>query len=174
MFKVELIGNLGADAEVVTANGSKFVSMRIAHTDKWTGDDGVSHEETSWHSVTLQNTESKILPFLKAGTKIFVRGNARVRVYSSPKDRCMKGECQVSAYEIELVGGSSDSVPRELIDPQTSQLVTVNKYYQIDPALAPSKKDESMTLVDRRMNHYTVIKGGWVAPEVVDDGQTGE
>ena len=32
MLKVEIIGNLGADAEIKEANGSKFVTMRVAHT----------------------------------------------------------------------------------------------------------------------------------------------
>lgn len=171
MFKVELIGNLGADAEVVTANGSKFISMRIAHTDKWTGEDGVSHEETSWHSVTMSNADSKVLPFLKQGTKIFVRGNARVRVYSSPKDRCMKGECVVSAHEVELVGGSSDQVPRELILPDSGQLFKVQKFYQVDPAIAPKKKGEVLVLVDRKMQQFNCIKDGWVFPATPTDGE---
>ena len=40
MFKVEFIGNLGADAEIKESNGSKFVTMRIALTDKWTTESG--------------------------------------------------------------------------------------------------------------------------------------
>ena len=35
MLKCEIIGNLGADAEVKEANGSKFVAMRVAHSSKW-------------------------------------------------------------------------------------------------------------------------------------------
>ena len=35
MIKLEIIGNLGADAEVKVYNGNKFVTFRVAHTDKW-------------------------------------------------------------------------------------------------------------------------------------------
>ena len=35
MFKVEVIGNLGADAQVKDANGTKFITFRVAHTEKW-------------------------------------------------------------------------------------------------------------------------------------------
>ena len=35
MIKLEIIGNLGADAEIKQYNGNKFVSFRVAHTDKW-------------------------------------------------------------------------------------------------------------------------------------------
>ena len=36
MLKVEMIGNLGADAEIKDHQGRKFVSFRVAHTEKWT------------------------------------------------------------------------------------------------------------------------------------------
>lgn len=32
MFKVEAIGNLGADAVIKDANGSKFVAFRVANS----------------------------------------------------------------------------------------------------------------------------------------------
>ena len=47
MFKVEFIGNLGADAEIKESNGSKFVTMRIALTDKWTTESGEKRESTT-------------------------------------------------------------------------------------------------------------------------------
>ena len=40
MFKVEMIGNLGADCEVKDSNGSKFVTFRLAHTEKYKQQDG--------------------------------------------------------------------------------------------------------------------------------------
>lgn len=167
MLKVELIGNLGADAQVKEANGAKFVTMRIAHTDRWTDDRGNTKESTIWVDVTFNNAESKVLPFLKAGVKIFVRGNASLRVYSSAKDRCMKAGLTVAAHEIELCGGSSDEVPRELADPDDGHLYKVAKYYQTDLDTSKWKKDDQGLLVDRQARRYIVVKGGWVAPEVV-------
>ena len=167
MLKVELIGNLGADAQVKEANGAKFVTMRIAHTDRWTDDRGNTKESTIWVDVTFNNAESKVLPFLKAGVKIFVRGNASLRVYSSAKDRCMKAGLTVAAHEIELCGGSSDEIPRELADPNDGHLYKVAKYYQTDLDTSKWKKDDQGLLVDRQARRYIVVKGGWVAPEVV-------
>lgn len=169
MLKVELIGNLGADAQVKESNGSKFVTMRIAHTDKWTDADGKARESTTWVDVTFNNVASKVLPFLKAGVKIFVRGNASLRVYSSAKDRCMKAGLTVSAHEIELCGGSTDEVPRELADPNDGRLYKVAKYYQCDFDTSKMKKEDQVILVDRQTNRYIVVKGGWVAPEQVPD-----
>jgi len=167
MLKVELIGNLGADVEIKESNGSKFATMRIAHSDRWTDDQGNVKESTTWVDVTMNNTESKVLQYLKAGVKVFVRGTARLRVYSSQKDRCMKAGITIVASEIELCGGSSDEVPRELFAPDNGQLFKVAKYYQSDLDTSKWKKEDQAILVDRQAHRYIVVKGGWVAPEQV-------
>lgn len=167
MLKIELIGNLGADAEIKEANGSKFVTMRIANTEKYKGDDGVEKSITTWVDVTYNNVESKVIPFLKAGTKVFVRGNAKLRVYSSAKDRCMKAGLTVVTSEIELCGGNADEVPRELYSPDNGALFKVAKYYQTDVGTKSWKKEDQCLLVDKQARRYIVVKGGWVAPEVV-------
>ena len=164
MLKVELIGNLGADVEIKESNGSKFATMRIAHSDRWTDDQGNVKESTTWVDVTMNNTESKVLQYLKAGVKVFVRGTARLRVYSSQKDRCMKAGLTIVASEIELCGGSSDEVPRELFNPESGAIYRVSKFYRCDIDTSKLKKDECYFLVDKQGERYHVIKDGWVAP----------
>lgn len=171
MFKVEVIGNLGADAEIKDANGSKFVTMRVAHTDKWTQQDGREKEITTWIDVTMNNTESKVIPYLKQGVKVFVRGNASLRVYSSPKDRMMKAGLQVSALEIELCGGSVEAVPRQLIVPDTGQLVDTQKFYWCNAETKGMKKDDTRQLIDRHGNAYLMNNQGFVAPVLPDPAE---
>lgn len=174
MLKVELIGNLGADAEVKESNGSKFVTMRIANTTKWTTESGEQRESTIWVDVTYNNTDSKVLPFLKAGVKVFIRGNASLRVYSSQKDRCMKAGLSVAAMEIELCGGNSELVPKQLILPDTGAIVDVSKFYCANVDTSKWKKDDQGYLVDTKGNQYTLVKGGWVTPmqqQATDESQ---
>lgn len=163
MFRAEIIGNLGADASVMESNGSKFVTMRIAHTDAYKDEQGNKHEKTVWVDATMNDAESKLLPYLKQGVKVFVRGNASLRVYSSPKDRCMKAGVTLSVREIELVGGSSDDVPRQLIDPATGMLFESQKYYWINRDNKDMKNDDVMQLVDARGNQYVMNKAGFVS-----------
>ena len=163
MFRAEIIGNLGADASVMESNGSKFVTMRIAHTDAYKDEQGNKHEKTVWVDATMNDAESKLLPYLKQGVKVFVRGNASLRVYSSPKDRCMKAGVTLSVREIELVGGSSDDVPRQLIDPATGMLFESQKYYWVNRDNKDMKKDDVMQLVDARGNQYVMNKAGFVS-----------
>lgn len=173
MFKAELIGNLGADAEIKSGDGYSFVSMRVANTEKWKDEAGEEHSQTEWVDVVWNKTDSSILPFLKSGVKVYVRGYIRTRVYSSQKDRKMKAGVTINVTEIELCGGSSDLVPRSLIIPETGDIVNVNKFYQAECETSKWKKDEWAYLVDKAGNKFKMIKGGWVAP-VVDEQQASE
>lgn len=164
MLKAEIIGNLGADAEIKSGEGYSFVSMRIANTEKWKDENDQEHTETQWVDVNWSKTDSSLIPFLKSGVKVFVRGFVRTRVYSSAKDRKMKAGLTINALEIELCGGSSDVVPRQLIIPETGDIVDVAKYYQANVDTKAWKKDDQGVLVDRQGNSYQLIKGGWVAP----------
>lgn len=174
MLKAELIGNLGADAEIKSGEGYSFVSMRIANTEKWKAEDGTEHTDTQWIDVVYSKTDSGLLPFLKSGVKVFVRGFVRLRVYSSQKDRKMKAGLTINATEIELCGGSSDVVPRQLVIPETGDIVDVAKYYQANVDTSKWKKDDTGYLVDKAGNQYELRKGGWVAPIVQEESQDQE
>lgn len=164
MIKVEVIGNLGADCEVKESNGNKFGACRVAHTEKYTDAQGNVHESTVWVDIVIPDAENKVIPYLKAGVKVFVRGNASLRVYSSQKDRCMKAGLTVNAREIELCGGSSDAVPRQVIDPTDGQLYDVSKYYWIGKNTKGMKKSEFVMMTDARGGRYSMDGLGFVRP----------
>lgn len=105
MLKCELIGYLGADAQVVEYEGRKFVACRVADSDSWKDRDGVRHERTRWIDVVVNNYEG-ILPYLKKSTLVFVRGDVDLRVFSSPKDKCMKCGATVRAAEVKLLSAA--------------------------------------------------------------------
>ena len=174
MLKCELIGNLGADCEVKESNGSKFVTMRVAHTEKFKQADGKEVESTMWIDVTWGKTDSALLNYLKAGTKVFVRGYLSTRVYSSKKDRQMKAGVSIAATEIELCGGSTELVPRQLIDPSDGRIFDVTKWYWIDADTKGMKKEDLRLLVDKNGNEYGMNKGGFVLPRPDDTQENPE
>lgn len=109
MIKMEIIGNLGADAEVKVYNGSKFVSFRVAHTDKWVDQQsGVISTQTTWVSCSLNGDGGGLTQYLKKGTKVFVRGTPNFVVYSSPKTRKMETGVNLFVREVELCGGHQE------------------------------------------------------------------
>lgn len=108
MLKVELIGNLGADAEVKAVNGSEFISMNIAHNEK-----RGEIEKTIWCSVSLPIVYKNALPYLKKGARVFVRGDLGLRVYSSSVSRQYEAGVNIYAKEMEIClyateGGNND------------------------------------------------------------------
>ena len=109
MIKLEIIGNLGADAEVKVYNGNKFVSFRFAHTDKWVDQNtGVISTQTTWVSCSMNGDGGGLTPYLKKGTKVFVRGTPNFVVYSSPKTHKMESGVNLFVREVELCGGHQE------------------------------------------------------------------
>ena len=166
-----LIGNLGADAKIVDNNGKPFISFNVADTDRWKDEGGNIHESTTWVQCTLNGgaAENKVFEYLKAGTKVFVMGRMRTRVYSSEKERRMVAGVNLYVMQVELVGGSSDEVPRKLIDPKDATIHNVYKaYYVRQEELATISKQ----LVDKGGQLYEVNEYGFILP--VQTGQNQE
>lgn len=158
-----LIGNLGADAKIVDNNGKPFISFNVADTDRWKDEGGNIHESTTWVQCTLNGgaAENKVFEYLKAGTKVFVMGRMRTRVYSSEKERRMVAGVNLYVMQVELVGGSSDEVPRKLIDPKDATIHNVYKaYYVRQEELATMSKQ----LVDKAGQLYDVNEYGFIVP----------
>lgn len=158
-----LIGNLGADAKIVDNNGKPFISFNVADTDRWKDEGGNIHESTTWVQCTLNGgaTENKVFEYLKAGTKVFVMGRMRTRVYSSEKERRMVAGVNLYVMQVELVGGSSDEVPRKLIDPMDATIHNVYKaFYVRKEELATMSKQ----LVDKAGQLYDVNEYGFIVP----------
>ena len=115
MFRVELIGNLGADVERKETNGKVFYTFRVAHTDRYTDTtSGEVREKTTWANCLASSISDNLLPILRKGQKVFVRGRADLRVFSSEKYRTMMAGLDVSVTEIELCGISREE--REYIE----------------------------------------------------------
>lgn len=158
-----LIGNLGADAKIVDNNGKPFISFNVADTDRWKDEGGNIHESTTWVQCTLNGgaAENKVFEYLKAGTKVFVMGRMRTRVYSSEKERRMVAGVNLYVMQVELVGGSSDEVPRKLIDPKDATIHNVYKaFYVRQEELATMSKQ----LVDKAGQLYDVNEYGFIVP----------
>lgn len=103
MVRIELIGHLGCPAELrSTANGS-FISFSVSNNVK--GENG--EVLTEWYKVTLNGTRDKLLPYLRTGTMVFVRGSLSTRVYTGNDGNLHVGY-NVYASEVQLCGSVRD------------------------------------------------------------------
>lgn len=66
MIRLEIVGNLGADAEIKDYNGNKFVSFRVAHSEKWVDrQTGTITTQTTWVSCSLNGDGKGLTEYLK-------------------------------------------------------------------------------------------------------------
>ena len=84
--KVILIGNLGRDPEVRTAqDGSKMVTISLATSENWKDKmTGERKDRTEWHRVIIFNERlSEVAErYLKKGSKIYVEGQLQTRKWT--------------------------------------------------------------------------------------------
>lgn len=101
MVSIELIGNLGANAEVKSYQGTQFVSFNVCDNRK------VGEKEvTQWYGCTLNKWSEKLLPYLRKGQGVFVRGIPRYRIFDSALHRCKMVAVDIMVNEIQLIGAA--------------------------------------------------------------------
>lgn len=113
MVKIELIGNLGADARVVEANGSRFVTFNVADNRKVNG-----NEVTQWYSCNINRDVTNLMPFLVKGQNVFVRGVPRYRIFDSSQHHCKMVGVEIFVDEIQLVGSAPSDKPQAQPEPE--------------------------------------------------------
>ena len=167
MLIATLIGNLGANAEIKSADGREFVSFRVAHNDSYKGADGTRVESSMWVDCTMSCASGRpaVLPYLTKGTAVCVVGQVSTRVYSSEKDRCMKAGLKIHVQRVELIGAAGDNCPRRLYT-KDGVMVDVLKYFHAET--------KETTLYDQRGNAYSIAEGGWVVPPTTQNDDQGE
>lgn len=163
---MQVIGNIGANAELRTENGNTFVTFKVAHNERWTTADGQQHDTTTWISCVLNGDAGRLLQYLVKGALVFVSGEPSVRTYHSQAQRCMVAGIDLRVRVINLVGGRADNFPSYLFDKDGVQH-DVTKYYNV-----PGTTDA--TLYDKDGNEYTTDANGWVSKNYPKQETAGE
>lgn len=101
MIQLEVIGNIGADIKRIDENGTTFYTFNVADNRKVKGND-----VTQWVRCNLNRPSEKLLPYLKKGQGVFVRGVPAFRIYDSAVHHCKMVSVDVFVNEIQLVGSA--------------------------------------------------------------------
>lgn len=157
MFKFQVIGNLGADAQVNESNGRKWVGFRVAHTERFQRSDGSLVEKTTWISCALNGDGGLLLQYLRKGTRVYVEGDGSLNVYSSPKTHQFEAGAQLNVRSIELVGAKPDAVPSRLYA-DTGAEVAISKVYKV-----PAGYPRPCQLFAQSGEVYDVDRNGWIS-----------
>lgn len=108
MLQCEIIGNIGADAEIKEFSGKKYVSFSVAHSDVSKDQQGNKVEQTTWVSILWHGDGGGLFQYLKRGSKVFVRGRQKVKLYAD-KNGNTQFAINVNASEVQLCGMKGES-----------------------------------------------------------------
>lgn len=109
MIQVQVIGNIGKDAEEKTINEKKYIGFNVASTER---------DTTTWVSVLMRRDDpTKLLPYLKKGTKVFVQGRMSVNSYMNNGNPASSINLFADRLELLSVKQSDEQHP----NPQSDQ-----------------------------------------------------
>ena len=81
--KVQLIGNLGNDPEIITLDsGKKLAKFSLATNEHYKDKDGQKQTKTEWHNVVAWNKTIEIIEqYVSKGKEIAIEGKLSTRSY---------------------------------------------------------------------------------------------
>jgi len=104
--KVQLIGNLGNNPEIITLDsGKKLAKFSIATNENYKNAKGEKVADTQWHNVVAWNKTAEIIErYLEKGNEVAIEGKLTSRSYET-KEGEKKYITEVVANEVLMLGG---------------------------------------------------------------------
>jgi single-strand DNA-binding protein len=103
--KVQLIGNLGSNPEIITLDsGKKLAKFSIATNETYKNAQGEKVTDTQWHNVVVWNKTAEIAEkYLEKGKEVAVEGKLTTRSYDD-KDGNKRYVTEIVVSELLLLG----------------------------------------------------------------------
>jgi single-strand DNA-binding protein len=83
--KVQLIGRLGQDPEIISfADGNKMAKFSLATDDSYKDKNGAKVERTDWHNVVVRgNLVTVVENYVNKGKEVAIEGKLTTRSYET-------------------------------------------------------------------------------------------
>ena len=103
--KVQLIGHLGNDPEIITLDsGKKLAKFNMATNETYKNTQGEKITETQWHNLIAWNNIAEITEkYVKKGQEIVIEGKLTSRSYED-KEGIKKYITEIVVNELVLLG----------------------------------------------------------------------
>ncbi len=103
--KVQLIGNLGNNPEIITLDsGKKLAKISIATNETYKNAQGEKVTDTQWHNVIAWNKTAEIIEkYLEKGNEVAIEGKLTSRSYED-KDGTKKYITEIVCNELVMLG----------------------------------------------------------------------
>ncbi|WP_299064603.1 single-stranded DNA-binding protein [uncultured Polaribacter sp.] len=106
--KVQLIGRLGQEPEIVTfSDGNKIAKFSMATDDSYKDKNGTKVERTYWHNVVIKGGLVQVVEnYVNKGQEIAVEGKLTNKSYTT-KDGEKRYVTEVLVNELLMLGSNS-------------------------------------------------------------------
>ncbi|MGB5645764.1 single-stranded DNA-binding protein [Muriicola sp.] len=103
--KVQLIGNLGQDPEVVNLdNGNKLAKFSIATNETYRNTKGEKVTDTQWHNIVVWGKLAEVVEkFLNKGNEVAIEGKLIHRSYET-KEGEKRFVSEIKCNELLMLG----------------------------------------------------------------------
>ena len=103
--KVQLIGRLGQEPEIITfQDGSKIAKFSMATDDSYKDKQGNKVERAYWHNIIIKGgLVSVVESYIKKGQEIAVEGKLTNRSYET-KEGEKRNLTEIMVYDLLLLG----------------------------------------------------------------------
>ncbi len=132
MQRIEIIGRVGADAEVKDFPTSQLISFSVAVSESYTNKQGEKVTNTTWVECSRWTNNVAIAQYIKKGDLIYVEGKMNNRAYlgSDGEAKVVNG---INISHIELLGSKSDSPQSAQPKPERPQANQSNSFVDDKP-----------------------------------------
>lgn len=107
--RVQLIGNLGNDPEVMeTSGGKKRAKLAIATNETYRNAQGELVKDTQWHTVVVWGKLAEVVErYLRKGTEVAIEGKLQTRSYEDSSGN-RKYITEINCLELLMLGHRSE------------------------------------------------------------------
>ncbi|CAM1356525.1 single-stranded DNA-binding protein [Tenacibaculum halocynthiae] len=103
--RVQLIGNLGNDPEIITLeSGKKLAKFSIATNETYKNSSGEKVSDTQWHNIVAWNKTAEIIEkYLEKGNEVVIEGKLTSRSFDD-KEGNKRYVTEVVCNELLMLG----------------------------------------------------------------------
>lgn len=127
MIKIQILGNLGKDAEVHMHGTEVCINFSVAHTDRYKDANGTVIQKATWVSCSWWTDKQAIVQYLKRRQMVWLEGIPEAKLWRDKKSGEPKAFLNMRVLGLQLVGGgrsedNNQSAPApQQAAPQTQQ-----------------------------------------------------
>ena len=108
--KAILLGHVGKDPEIRSANGGTIVaSFSLATADRQKDGQGNWQDRTEWHNLVAFNRTAEVIrDYVRKGSQLLIEGKIQTRTWDDRESGQKKYRTEILVHDLTLLGDRSE------------------------------------------------------------------